>query len=142
MAQRPEPRDPTVRRHMERQRRRDTGPEMALRRALHAAGFRFRVQYPAPGLPRRSIDIAFTKARVAVYIDGCFWHSCPEHGVAPKNNADWWADKLEQNRARDVETSSVLEACGWRVVRVWEHETVEMQVSAVVAALARSTATG
>ncbi|RMB62398.1 very short patch repair endonuclease [Tessaracoccus antarcticus] len=106
---------------MQRQRTRDTSPEMALRRVLFAQGLRFRIQYPAPGRPRRSIDIAFPKWKLAVFVDGCFWHGCPEHGVAPKNNAEWWRAKLAKNVKRDADTTEELRSQGWRVIRFWEH---------------------
>lgn len=105
---------------MQSQRVRDTAPEMALRRELHRRGLRYRVDYPV--LPRRRADIVFTKARVAVFVDGCFWHGCPEHGTWPQNNAEWWRTKIEANRARDANTDERLRADGWTVVRVWEHE--------------------
>ena len=108
------------------QKRQDTKPEVVLRKRLHARGYRFRVAYPVPGMPRRTIDIAFPRRRVAVFVDGCFWHACPTHGVKPKNNKDWWADKLAGNRARDL---------GWTVVRVWEHESPETALVAVIAKL-------
>lgn len=95
---------------------------MALRRELHARGLRYRVNFPLPGMPRRRADIAFTRAKVAVFVDGCFWHGCPEHGTAPKNNATWWATKLARNAERDRETDRHLRDAGWAVVRVWEHE--------------------
>jgi DNA mismatch endonuclease (patch repair protein) len=107
---------------MSRQRRRDTKPEVAIRKLLHARGFRFRVTLPIPGMPRRSIDIAFTRARVAVFVDGCFWHSCPEHRTQPVANSAWWSAKLETNRLRDQATSAHLTSLGWRVIRIWEHE--------------------
>lgn len=107
---------------MSRQRRRDTAPEVALRRRLHAEGFRFRVAWPVPGLPRRTIDVAFTAARVAVFVDGCFWHGCPVHGTQPRTNADWWAAKIERNKTRDEATTRHLDELGWTVVRAWEHE--------------------
>lgn len=88
---------------------------------LHAAGYRYRVNYPVPGMPRRTIDVAFTRLRVAVFIDGCFWHGCPVHGQTPVANRSWWADKLETNRARDRSTSLHLTEAGWTVLRVWEH---------------------
>jgi len=113
---------PTVSQRMSLARRRDTKPEMDVRRVLHARGLRYRVVYPVPGMARRSIDIAFPKAKVAVFLDGCFWHGCPEHGTQPRANADWWNVKLERNKARDVETDNELEAAGWRVLRFWEHE--------------------
>ena len=106
-------------------RRRDTKPELDVRRLLHARGFRYRVAYPVPGAARRSIDIAFTKVKVAVFLDGCFWHGCPEHGTHPRANADWWVVKLRRNMARDAETDDLLESAGWRVMRFWEHESPE-----------------
>lgn len=119
-------------------RRRDTKPELDVRRLLHARGLRYRVTYPVPGLTRRSIDIAFTRTKVAVFLDGCFWHGCPEHGTQPRANADWWLAKLRRNTARDVETNQVLECAGWRVLRFWEHEspdTVADQVCSAVRSL-------
>lgn len=110
---------------MRDQRRKDTTPELSLRRVLHASGARYRVNYPVPGLPRRSIDIAFPKQRVAVFVDGCFWHGCPTHAVAPKHNGEWWAAKLAGNALRDAATSRHLEALGWTVIRVWEHVIAE-----------------
>jgi DNA mismatch endonuclease (patch repair protein) len=107
---------------MSRQARRDTAPELALRRVLHARGRRYRLCYPVPGLPRRTIDIAFPGPKVAVFVDGCFWHGCPEHGTDPKANDEWWAEKLARNVERDRETDAALGARMWRVVRVWEHE--------------------
>jgi DNA mismatch endonuclease (patch repair protein) len=84
-------------------------------------GFRFRVDVPINGSRRRS-DIVFASERVAVYVDGCFWHSCPEHGTVPKQNRDWWTVKLAANRARDVATDASLAADDWTVLRFWEHE--------------------
>lgn len=115
--------------------RRDTAPEVALRRALHATGRRFRVVYPVPGNRRRTIDIAFTRAKVAVFVDGCFWHGCPEHGTRPRANSDWWATKLAANRARDEDTDRLLREAGWRVIRVWEHEDVPAALERVDSAL-------
>jgi len=108
---------------MARQRTRDTRPELALRRALHAGGYRYRVNLPIPGLSRQSIDIAFTRARVAVFVDGCFWHRCPTHRTEPKNNAAWWRAKLLANEARDRVTDQHLRDAGWTVIRCWEHES-------------------
>lgn len=121
MDARPLPSSLGVSARMSRHPRRDTGPELALRQLLHAAGFRYRVQYPVPGMPRRSIDVAFTRARVAVFVDGCFWHGCPEHGQTPKANNVWWLAKLRKNRERDAGTDACLEAQGWLVLRFWEH---------------------
>lgn len=101
---------------------RDIAPELALRRRLHALGLRYRVDLaPLPGLRRRA-DVVFGLARVAVYIDGCFWHGCPEHGNQPRTNSTYWSAKLASNRARDADTDARLAAAGWQVVRAWEHE--------------------
>jgi DNA mismatch endonuclease (patch repair protein) len=106
---------------MKAQRRRDTGPELALRSALWRRGRRFRVDYPALG--RRSrVDVAFTKQRLAIFVDGCFWHSCPDHGSLPKANRVWWRDKLASNAARDRRVEADLVTAGWTVLRIWEHE--------------------
>lgn len=109
---------------MSLQARRDTRPELALRSRLHAAGLRFRVSYPVPELTRCTIDIAFTRRRVAIFVDGCFWHDCPEHGTQPKANASRWAAKLAANRSRDRKVDALLEDQGWSVLRIWEHEDV------------------
>lgn len=123
VAQLPVPSSSGVSRRMSRQRRRDTAPEITIRQRLHAQGYRYRVAWPIPGLRRRTVDIAFTRARVAVFIDGCFWHSCPQHKTSPAANSDWWAKKLETNRLRDSETNAHLETLGWCVLRIWEHES-------------------
>jgi len=116
---------------MRRQRERDTGPELALRSALHRRGLRFRVhRRPIPGL-RREADIVFGPARVAVFVHGCFWHGCPEHATWPATNADFWRAKIERNRERDRETRTALEAAGWAVVVVWEHEEVGLAADRV-----------
>lgn len=106
---------------MQRQRRRDTAPEVALRKELWHLGLRYRVHHPVLN-SRQRVDVAFTRARVAVFVDGCFWHGCPDHGSTPKHNAEWWRSKLESNSLRDRTTDAALEAAGWTVVRVWEHE--------------------
>ncbi|MFE6128637.1 very short patch repair endonuclease [Streptomyces sp. NPDC056437] len=107
---------------MSRQARKDTNPEMAVRRLLHAAGLRYRLQRRVPGMARRTIDIAFPRFRIAVFMDGCFWHGCPQHATSPKANATWWRTKLDKNMARDIETTKHLEDDGWLVLRFWEHE--------------------
>lgn len=119
----PEPPTASTSARMSRQKSQDTGPELALRRLLHRRGLRYRVAYRVPELPRRTIDIAFTRARIAVFVDGCFWHGCPEHGSSPHHNAAWWRDKIARNRERDAQTTRHLEGLGWTVVRVWEHES-------------------
>lgn len=116
---------------MSRQRRTDTEPEVHLRRQLFAAGLRYRTHVPVPGNPRRKIDVAFPRARVAVFVDGCYWHACPLHASWPKQNAGWWRDKLNRNVARDRETDALLTAAGWAVVRVWEHEDPESAAGAI-----------
>lgn len=107
---------------MQATRRRDTPAELALRRELHARGFRYRVDYPPLENIRRRADIVFTRAKVAVFCDGCWWHGCPEHRTWPKANAEWWREKIDANQRRDRDTDTRLAAAGWIVVRVWEHE--------------------
>ncbi|MFJ8859535.1 very short patch repair endonuclease [Streptomyces sp. NPDC102451] len=116
------PSSPGVSARMSRQARRDTAPEVAVRKLLHASGYRYRLNERVPHMPRRTIDIAFTRAKVAVFLDGCFWHGCPEHATQPKSNAEWWRQKLARNMARDVETTEHLTTAGWTVLRFWEHE--------------------
>lgn len=119
-------------------KRSDTRPEVALRRALHRRGLRFRKDF-AITTHRMSIrpDIVFTKSRVAVFVDGCFWHGCPVHGRVPGGqNASYWADKMQRNRERDERQNEALREAGWRVVRVWEHESDFDAVTAVMAVLA------
>ncbi|MER5520424.1 very short patch repair endonuclease [Streptomyces sp. NPDC002763] len=120
---------------MSRQLSKDTGAELAVRRLLHAAGLRYRVEYPVPGMPRRRIDVAFTGVKVAVLIDGCFWHGCPLHATQPKSNAAWWRNKLDRNMARDRETTDHLAAQGWTVLRFWEHVPPGEVAAAVQAAV-------
>jgi DNA mismatch endonuclease (patch repair protein) len=122
---------------MSAQVRSGTAPEMALRRLLHGQGLRYRVDYrfDIQGLRRRRADLAFTRRRVAVFVDGCFWHSCPQHATFPKANRDWWAAKLATNVARDRDTDERLAAEGWAVVRIWEHEDALAAADRVVEAL-------
>lgn len=105
---------------MRRVRSRDTSCERALRSAIHACGLRFRLRSDLPGRP----DIVFPSARVAVFVDGCFWHACPLHCRLPATNRAYWEAKIARNAARDARTAAVLRQLGWRVVRVWEHEVV------------------
>ncbi|MGW7535263.1 very short patch repair endonuclease [Amycolatopsis sp. NPDC054798] len=117
---------------MSRQKSRNTGIEMALRKILHAAGYRYRVhRRPVKGV-RREADLVFGPARVAVFVDGCFWHGCPEHGTWPKNNADYWRTKIETNRRRDANTDALLLEAGWLSVRIWEHEASDVAASRVI----------
>lgn len=116
---------------MSRQRTTGTDPELAIRRGLHGRGLRFRVN--VRGLPGRP-DIVFSKARIVVQVDGCFWHGCPDHGVAPKSNAAWWKSKLAATKVRDARDDAQLADAGWLVIRVWEHEDAEKVVERVDAA--------
>ena len=115
---------PELSRRMSTFPRRDTTPEIELRRELWRRGLRYRVDRPLDGRRRRRADLTFVGPRVVVFVDGCFWHGCPEHGTSPKANADWWAEKLARNRARDLDTDEYLAEGGWLVLRFWEHEDV------------------
>lgn len=126
----------TVRTRMSRQKSRDTGVEVALRKALHAKGARYRIhRKPVKGV-RREADIVFGPARVAVFVDGCFWHGCPVHATWPKNNAEFWRAKIEGNRSRDLDTDARLAEAGWLAVRVWEHEQADEAAARVLAVVA------
>lgn len=128
---RPVPGSPQIRARMAGQATRDTAPELLLRRALHRQGLRYRVQMrPVPGL-RITGDIVFTRARIVVFVDGCFWHRCPVHGTSPRGNSAWWEAKLNANVARDRRADEELRRRGWTVVRVWEHTPVEEATEAV-----------
>lgn len=122
-------------------RRRDTSLELVVRRALHAAGFRYRVDYPPIAGLRSRADIVFTRLRIAVYLDGCFWHRCPQHGTTPRANADYWVPKLARNQERDAAATKVLTEAGWIVLRFWEHEEPASVVDHI-AAVATSAPTG
>jgi len=108
---------------MARVRQKGTDAELYLRKELHARGLRYRLHVPLLTKPRRVADIVFSSARIAIFVDGCFWHGCPEHASWPKSNAQFWRDKIETNRSRDADTDRRLRASGWRVVRVWSHES-------------------
>lgn len=106
-------------------RNRDTSPELALRSLVHAAGLRYRVAAkPLEGM-RRTADLVFRSAKVAVFIDGCYWHGCPEHFMLPKTNTDYWRDKIDRNIARDRNTDQRLAEADWVVLRFWEHQPAE-----------------
>lgn len=113
---------PEARRRMQRVRQKNTSVELELRRGLHARGLRFRIQVPVLTKPRRVADVALSGLRVAVFVDGCFWHGCPLHATWPKANAEFWRAKILANRKRDGDTNERLRAEGWTVVRVWGHE--------------------
>ena len=128
----PVPTSSNATKKMRSNRRVDTKPEVALRSSLHRGGLRFRKDYPIRLPDGRTVrpDIVFTRRKVAVFVDGCFWHSCPQHGTSPKSNQDYWIPKLLQNVERDYLTNERLRASGWRVIRVWEHEpTIEARAT-------------
>ena len=119
------PSSAAVSRRMSLVKTRDTDPELALRRALHRQGFRYRV-HARPVLDVKCFaDLVFRRAKVAVFVNGCFWHGCLDHPSWPKANAAWWKAKIERTRERDRATDEALAHAGWAVVRVWEHERVE-----------------
>lgn len=121
-----------TRRSMLGNKARDTRPELKVRRLLHGQGLRYRVNArPLAGL-NRTADIVFSRQKVAVLIDGCYWHGCPDHYTAPKANADYWRDKVGRNRERDAETRRLLTDAGWTVLRFWSHEDPE-DVAACIA---------
>jgi DNA mismatch endonuclease (patch repair protein) len=128
---------PARSRNMAAVKRSNTQPEVRLRKVLHARGVRFRTDFPirVEGRLVRP-DLAFTRWRLAVFVDGCFWHSCPTHGTRPATNSAFWTAKLEANLVRDREQDQLLEAAGWSVVRVWEHEPPEDAATRVADALA------
>lgn len=121
-------------------RRRDTGPELALRKLLHAQGLRYRVDAPVR-TARRLVrpDVVFTRRRLAVFVDGCFWHQCPQHGTRPKDPTGYWLPKLQRNVERDAETTTALQDAGWVVLRIWEHVPPDEAARLVVAQWARLT---
>jgi DNA mismatch endonuclease (patch repair protein) len=131
----PQPSNAAATNVMQGNRRTGTKPEIAVRRALHAHGLRYRVDLPinVAGIRVRP-DIVFTKRRVAVFIDGCFWHGCPLHSNQPRTNPSYWETKIARNKERDIRVNAALEDNGWTVVRAWEHEPPE-QVADVVLAL-------
>ena len=126
---------PAVRRKMQRQRRRDTPIELALRSELFRRGLRYFVhRRPIPGL-RREVDIIFPRVRLAVFVDSCWRHACPEHGTVPLSNHAWWMAKLAANQARDSDTTERFEAAGWGVIRIWEHEDIDSAADRIAGVL-------
>src|SRR4051794_5253585 len=120
---------------MRSNRPRNTRPELALRQELHARGLRYRIHRAPHSDVRSTADVVFARARLAVYVDGCFWHGCPEHAVAPKRNGDFWRTKLQANVDRDRRNETQLTACGWTVLRIWEHEDASAAADKVEATL-------
>ncbi len=124
---------PAVRHVMQGNRKRDTAPELSLRRALHALGLRYRVAArPIQDRPWTA-DLVFPRARIAVFVDGCYWHGCPAHYSTPRTNSGYWRSKIERNRVRDRRVDAELQAAGWTPLRIWEHEATEEAVTLVVA---------
>ena len=122
---------------MQGNRSQDTKPELRLRSALHRIGLRYRVRLPVSvGGIRTRPDVVFTRRRVAVFVDGCFWHRCPDHATSPKANSGYWAAKLDRNVTRDRRVDAALDHAGWAVVRVWEHEPADEAATRVAAVLA------
>jgi DNA mismatch endonuclease, patch repair protein len=128
---------------MRANRRTDTKPELVLRHALHRLGYRYRKDYRLDLDSGRRVrpDIVFTARKLAVFVDGCFWHACPEHGSKPKANEWYWTPKLVRNVERDRTNDAALMLAGWTVVRLWEHVPVDEAVTTVVTALAEASAT-
>ena len=122
MTARPDPPSPAKSAQMSRVRNRHTAPELAIRRVLHRRGLRYRTDMPVLDIGRTRPDIVFTRVQVAVFVDGCFWHRCPDHASFPKANADWWREKLDTNVRRDRAIDEALAEAGWLVIRIWEHE--------------------
>lgn len=121
---------------MRSNRSRDTAPELALRRAVHSRGMRYFVcRRPLPSL-RRTADLVFSRAKVAVFLDGCYWHGCPQHCVLAGRNADYWVFKIQRNKERDRETDSLLRDAGWVSIRIWEHEDPNHAAEKVLDAVA------
>jgi DNA mismatch endonuclease (patch repair protein) len=131
-----------TRRSMQANRSRDTTPELLIRRELHRRGLRYRVAAaPLKGV-RRTADIVFPKAHIAIMVDGCFWHGCPEHHRAPRANSDYWTAKVDRNRRRDAETTELLTAADWTVLRFWEHEDTLAVADVIQAAVEQARAAG
>lgn len=122
---------PAVRRIMQGNKRRDTKPELALRRALHSMGLRYRVDTPPERGIRRRADIVFRPAKVVVEVRGCYWHGCPEHYRPSTANVEFWKTKIERNRERDAEGDSALASAGWLVIVIWEHDNVSTAAQAI-----------
>jgi DNA mismatch endonuclease (patch repair protein) len=126
-----QPSSPETSRRMAKVRQKGTGAEIALRRELYRRGMRYRVDFEVLKKPRRVADIAFPGLRIAIFVDGCFWHGCPEHATWPKQNAEFWSQKIEANRHRDADTNERLRSMGWTVLRFWEHEPAPSAADAI-----------
>lgn len=131
------PSTPDASRRMRRVRQKNTSAELALRRELFARGLRYRIHVPVIAKPRRIADIAIKALRVAVFVDGCFWHGCPLHATWPKGNAEFWRAKIVTNKERDQDTDKRLRAAGWKVLRVWAHEPPEQAANRIAKSWAK-----
>jgi len=120
-----------VRRRMQRTSRKDNPLERSIRSQLHARGLRYRIHYPIPGMKRTTCDFAFPGLKIAVFLDGCFWHGCEVHPPSVKKNTEFWLAKIERNRARDVRATAHLTELGWTVLRFWEHEQTDAIVTRI-----------
>lgn len=121
---------------MSKVRQTGTEAELALRRELYKSGLRYRINFCVMKKPRRVADIAFPRLKIAVFVDGCFWHGCPEHATWPKSNAEFWRSKIEANRLRDADTNERLGSIGWTVLRFWEHESASSAAKIIVKRIA------
>ena len=133
----PAPSSENARNRMLATRRTNTGPERLLRSELHRLGLRFQLHRRVDPELRRQVDIAFGSARVAVFVDGCFWHGCPAHGTEAKSNVEFWQKKIADNKRRDLDTNARLRANGWKVIRIWEHESPAVAALRVAAEVRR-----
>lgn len=124
-------------RRMAKVRQKETGAEVALRQEMYRIGLRYRVDYEVLRKPRRVADVAFPGRKIAVFVDGCFWHGCPEHATWPKQNAEFWREKIEANRWRDADTNDRLRSLGWTVLRFWSHESPAEAAKAVARVVAK-----
>lgn len=131
---------PEASRRMAKVRQKGTGAEVVLRSELYRRGLRYRVDFEVLKKPRRIADIAFPGRRIAVFVDGCFWHGCPEHATWPKQNAEFWRQKIEANRLRDADTNSRLLGAGWTVLRFWEHQSPSEAAEAIAQTVAMANA--
>jgi len=126
---------PATRRAMQANRRRDTAPELAIRHLVHASGLRYRVDTRPLPTARHTADMIFTRARIAVFIDGCWWHGCPQHYRPPSSNTSYWAAKVARNRERDKLADEALAEADWTVIRIWEHEPPELAANRIIRAV-------
>ncbi|WP_421927187.1 very short patch repair endonuclease [Neoaquamicrobium sediminum] len=131
-----------VRRRMQRTHGRDNAFEKSVRSLLYARGLRYRIHYPVPGMKRITCDLAMPGMRIAVFLDGCFWHGCEVHPPSVKKNTEFWLEKIARNQARDIRVREHLESIGWTALRFWEHEAAEAILERIVSAADASSLLG